>query len=80
MPHDKRDKWNARNLMPTDLSSGASSPQLSSQRQSSNIPMKQAETLPHHQQASQNVWVYPSEQMFFNAMKRKASREPLPSL
>ena len=29
------------------------------------------ETLPGHQETSSHVWQYPSEQMFFNAMKRK---------
>ncbi|GFR52761.1 hypothetical protein Agub_g15373 [Astrephomene gubernaculifera] len=46
-------------------------PGLSSQRQTSNIPMSPPEKLPPHQQSGQDFWVYPSEQMFFNAMKRK---------
>lgn len=30
-----------------------------------------AEALPGHQEPATPVWMYPSEQMFFNAMKRK---------
>ena len=34
--------------------------------------MAQVEAPPKHQPGSgQEVWMYPSEQMFFNAMKRK---------
>lgn len=47
---------------------------LSTWRQHSNIPTgSSAVALPPHQQPVRNgeVWVYPSEQMFYNAMKRK---------
>jgi hypothetical protein len=34
--------------------------------------MAPADAVPQHQQGSAaDVWVYPSEQQFFNAMKRK---------
>lgn len=62
--------------MPVHLSNEPSTSQTSSlgtQRQSSTIPLSSPGKLPPHQKAGDNVWVYPSEQMFFNAMKRKAS-------
>ncbi len=51
-------------------SPGASSV-LSPQRQRSSIPMAPPDKLPLHQQPGQEAWEYPSEQMFFNAMRRK---------
>ena len=60
-----------------------SSPQLSTQRVASSIPLGAPQgALPAHQQPQQKgegqggqqpggVWMYPSEQMFYNAMKRK---------
>ncbi|KAG2489814.1 hypothetical protein HYH03_011763 [Edaphochlamys debaryana] len=63
---------NPLNNIPSSLSSSpASEPGLSPQRQVSSIPMAPPEKLPPHQQGGQDFWVYPSEQMFFNAMKRK---------
>lgn len=45
---------------------------LSTQRQMSSIPMAASDSVPMHQgSTAHNVWVYPSEQQFFNAMKRK---------
>lgn len=51
---------------------------LSTWRQQSNIPTGAADALPTHQAApggasaaGEPVWVYPSEQMFYNAMRRK---------
>ncbi|KAG5192378.1 cytochrome c/c1 heme lyase-domain-containing protein [Tribonema minus] len=42
---------------------------LSTARQCSTIP--KGEVTPQHQPEGANVWVYPSEQQYFNAMKRK---------
>lgn len=39
--------------------------------QASSIPTAAPNDLPQHQQAGSGVWVYPSEQMFYNAMKKK---------
>lgn len=36
-----------------------------------------ADAVPQHQAPGQPVWVYPSEQMFFNAMKRKVGQVPV---
>jgi len=47
---------------------------LSKQRAVSNIP-KSAFT-PTHQPGGQNLWVYPSEQQYYNAMKRKGYNPP----
>lgn len=33
--------------------------------------MAPPDKLPPHQQPGQDTWVYPSEEMFFNAMRRK---------
>jgi hypothetical protein len=49
-----------------------SSNSLSTQRQASSIPIA-ASQLPQHQQEGGDVWMYPSEQQFYNAMKRKVS-------
>lgn len=67
---------NAANQMPPSANEplpGQAKP-LSTWRQSSTIPTgSAAEELPPHQEAtaSGEKWVYPSEQMFFNAMRRK---------
>ena len=42
---------------------------LSTVRQKSTI--KKADISPHHQPGDATEWVYPSEQQYFNAMKRK---------
>jgi cytochrome c heme-lyase len=47
---------------------------LSKQRAVSNIP-KSAFT-PTHQPGGQNLWIYPSEQQYYNAMKRKGYNPP----
>ncbi len=54
-------KINPLNNMPTDLEKTASSSHLSTEREVSTIPMAQ----------KNGNWIYPSEQMFYNAMKRK---------
>ncbi|KAI7844035.1 hypothetical protein COHA_002375 [Chlorella ohadii] len=69
---------NPANQMPPSANEplpGQSKP-LSTWRQPSNIPTGAAgEALPQHQAPAtgggEPVWVYPSEQMFYNAMKRK---------
>ncbi|GIM03473.1 hypothetical protein Vretimale_8249 [Volvox reticuliferus] len=62
---------NPLNNIPSGLINQSLQPGLNTQRQVSSIPMTPPEKLPPHQQAGQNYWVYPSEQMFYNAMKRK---------
>lgn len=50
---------------------------LSMHRQASSIPTATAEQLPEHQgeaAGQAGVWMYPSEQQFFNAMRRKVPR------
>lgn len=51
----------------------APEPSLSTHRQASTIPIATTDTLPAHQDqtSSSETWLYPSEQQFFNAMKRK---------
>lgn len=79
VPLEAREALNPANNMPQTLAdtptSSAASSQLSrlnTQRQASSIPMAPLESLPKHQEGGeQQVWMYPSEQMFFNAMKRK---------
>jgi cytochrome c heme-lyase len=50
---------------------------LNDAREASSIPIADPHSQPAHQSATGNPsegdknWVYPSEQMFFNAMKRK---------
>lgn len=57
-------------VVPNAASSSSSS--LSTQREKSSIPLAAPDSLPKHQEgAAEEVWVYPSEQQFFNAMKRK---------
>ena len=82
-PPGKGDAINPLNNIPTALShspstsgsagasSSSSGSSLSAQRQRSSIPMAPPDKLPPHQQQGQDAWVYPSEQMFFNAMRRK---------
>ena len=58
---------------------------LSTLRQSSSIPMGDTSHLPPHQQGSLPsgdgaIWNYPSEQMFYNAMKRKVCAQPPPAI
>lgn len=49
----------------------ASSSNLSTQRQASSIPIAASQLPQHQQEAAADVWMYPSEQQFFNAMQRK---------
>jgi hypothetical protein len=44
---------------------------LDTARQRSSIPMAASELPKHQQGAEADVWMYPSQQQFFNAMKRK---------
>eukprot|EP00798_Chlamydomonas_sp_ICE-L_P022331 gene22331-29408_t len=65
-----------------DASASTAASLLSTARQVSSIPMSPLDetAVPKHQpggvlaqgRANPGAWVYPSEQMFFNAMKRKA--------
>jgi len=48
---------------------------LDTTRERSSIPMA-ANELPKHQQGAEaDVWMYPSQQQFYNAMKRKVCAE-----
>ena len=51
--------------------SGACPAQLSTQRQTSSIPVADDASLPLHQQERTENWIYPSEQQFYDAMQRK---------
>lgn len=64
--------FNPSNLMPQSSNQpGPDQTQsLGRQRVASTIPIAQ-EDRPAHQEAHTPVWMYPSEQMFYNAMKRK---------
>lgn len=44
---------------------------LSSERQTSTIPIAENAALPRHQGAVNERWMYPSEQQFYQAMERK---------
>lgn len=64
--------FNPSNLMPQSSNQptpGQSQP-LGRQRVPSTIPVGD-DGRPAHQEADSPVWMYPSEQMFYNAMKRK---------
>ncbi|KAL0055928.1 hypothetical protein WJX82_005812 [Trebouxia sp. C0006] len=64
--------FNPSNLMPQSSNQptpGQSQP-LGRQRIPSTIPVAD-DGRPAHQEADSPVWMYPSEQMFYNAMKRK---------
>ncbi|KAG2435893.1 hypothetical protein HXX76_007088 [Chlamydomonas incerta] len=63
---------NPLNNIPSALAAApAPVPGLGGQRMVSSIPMAPPDKLPPHQAPGQQNWVYPSEQMFYNAMKRK---------
>lgn len=70
---------NPRNVMPVDgvgTSEERGGSNLSTDRVASTIPVAEPETLPEHQKVSKgengnSTWLYPSEEMFFAAMKRK---------
>lgn len=56
-------------VVPNTASTSAA--QLDTSRQRSSIPIA-AESLPQHQKGAESeVWMYPSQQQFYNAMKRK---------
>lgn len=72
-----------RTRMPTGLDTAAPSDcaALAKHRQTSSIPLAPSVRMPGHQPAAADApsdatdpshWVYPSEQMFYNAMRRKA--------
>ena len=48
------------------------SEQLETSRQRSSIPLAGGPLPQHQDQTSEDVWMYPSPQQFYNAMKRKA--------
>lgn len=63
-------------LQSADVSAERTDPSLSTDRAASTIPVAQPESLPEHQKVSQGengntTWLYPSEKMFYSAMKRK---------
>lgn len=62
----------ARINMPVVDNSSSSSQDsvLDTSRQKSSIPIAASE-LPKHQDGGADVWMYPSEQQFYNAMRRK---------
>lgn len=62
----------ARINMPVveNATSRSQSSQLDTSRQKSSIPIAAGE-LPKHQENGTDVWMYPSEQQFYNAMTRK---------
>uniref|UniRef100_A0A383V203 Holocytochrome c-type synthase n=1 Tax=Tetradesmus obliquus TaxID=3088 RepID=A0A383V203_TETOB len=68
----------ARINMDVVSNAAANSSNLSTQRQASSIPIAASQLPQHQQEAAADVWMYPSEQQFFNAMKRKGwdPREP----
>lgn len=62
------------NTPAASTSGSSSSTSLSSQRAKSSIPLAAADSVPKHQDGqAEEVWVYPSEQQFFNAMRRKVN-------
>lgn len=78
-PAESQCPVNPRNVMPmqpADVSADRTDPSLSTDRAASTIPVAQPESLPEHQKVSQGengsaTWLYPSEKMFYSAMKRK---------
>ena len=68
------DEVNPTNMMPTpdQRKSGGQRNNLSTHRVASTIPISERnDALPEHQKDAGTTWQYPSEQMFFNAIKRK---------
>ncbi len=70
---------------PTEAATNSTGVDLGQRRQRSTIPMAkppQESMLPKHQQglqqggAQEPVWMYPSEEMFYKAMKRKVRNAP----
>jgi cytochrome c heme-lyase len=54
-------------------------PSLGEAREVSSIPVASPDELPKHQQTARSAdgsttWLYPSEKMFYEAMKRKVHR------
>lgn len=78
--------------LPNGMPESSNAPQpgqnkpLSTWRQPSTIPMTEIGDLPLHQRSppiKAGVWVYPSEQMFYNAMARKGwspSEDDMPAV
>lgn len=67
-----------RNMMPFDLEKTECTEGLSSVRVVSSIPRSAPdEQRMRSEEAQTSSWLYPSEQMFYNAMKRKG-HEPRP--
>ncbi|KAJ1895798.1 Cytochrome c1 heme lyase, partial [Coemansia sp. S17] len=68
------DPHNQMPLVPEQTQSTTQTQQLSTSRTVSSIPRADRyeanSSCPAHEDAS--MWIYPSEQMFFNAMKRKS--------
>lgn len=76
--HGKQTTVNERNLIPEGLNDGASN--LSKTRIHSSIPRTQSDEpqqCPASADNSSINWLYPSQEMFYNAMKRKGA-EPRP--
>ncbi|GHP03292.1 hypothetical protein PPROV_000204700 [Pycnococcus provasolii] len=61
------------NRMPTNLEATSQASGLSTSRVTSHIPVSPAtqDNLPKHQDTNTRFWQYPSESMFFAAMRRK---------
>jgi hypothetical protein len=62
-------------VVPNDVAGGGGGG-LSTERRASSIPVADPAAVPQHQQgaagaAGDAVWMYPSEQQFYNAMARK---------
>jgi hypothetical protein len=62
----------------SNAAASSSDSNLSQQRQRSSIPIA-ASQLPQHQADGAEVWMYPSEQQFYNAMKRKVGAASMSS-
>eukprot|EP01026_Neomeris_dumetosa_P057764 TRINITY_DN53361_c0_g1_i2.p1 TRINITY_DN53361_c0_g1~~TRINITY_DN53361_c0_g1_i2.p1 ORF type:complete len:272 (-),score=19.20 TRINITY_DN53361_c0_g1_i2:360-1118(-) len=64
---------NQTNMMPNTSNEPSEGQQLplSTHRQMSSIPTSPDSQLPSHQKEGTHTWIYPSQQMFYNAMKRK---------
>ncbi len=73
--HHSSDTLNSANMMESDLAQESSHSEMSKIRVYSSIPRSQPTETDSIESSS--TWLYPSEQMFYNAMKRKGS-EPRP--
>eukprot|EP01025_Chloroclados_australasicus_P036520 TRINITY_DN3724_c0_g1_i1.p1 TRINITY_DN3724_c0_g1~~TRINITY_DN3724_c0_g1_i1.p1 ORF type:complete len:278 (-),score=28.07 TRINITY_DN3724_c0_g1_i1:884-1651(-) len=72
-PMPKDDAVNEANMMPNTSNQPTEGQQypLNMNRKLSSIPVSSDSSLPVHQEKGAKTWIYPSEQMFYNAMKRK---------